>query len=99
MAGVITVRFPSGFSVQYNSLNKLVWDQDGRGGAMLYGSKPDGTRAVGWSVHVPADCLIEFTQPCRTYSAAGSPDTLQAEVAALRKEVRSLTRKVGKDKK
>jgi hypothetical protein len=95
---MITVRFPSGFSVQYNSLNKIAWDNAGSHGAMLYGSNPDGTRNTGWSVHVPAECIVEFIRPCRTYQAASesAEAEMKQEIAALRKEIRALTRKVGK---
>jgi len=95
---MVTVRFPTGFSVQYNNLNQIDWDRDGSHGAMLYGSKTDGTRDSGWSVHVPADCIIEFVTPCRTYNAAReeTESQLKLQIDALRKEVRSLARKIGK---
>lgn len=91
---MITVRFPSGFSVQYNTLNRIVWARDNSGSAHLYGSKADGTICDGWSVTVPRECVIELIQPCRTYNASGPGEDLKAEVAALRKEIRALARRV-----
>jgi hypothetical protein len=95
---MVTVRFPSGFSVQYNSLSQIRWDETGSGGAMLFGTKPDGTRNAGWSVHVPKECIVEFIQPCRAYDANGPTPEIQFEVRELRKQIESLKRAINKKK-
>lgn len=86
---MITVRFPTGFSIQYNTANfveswgtsyKLLTKQ---GGELL-------------SV-VPQDCVMEWQAPCRNYNPiATDSDKVQASVESLAKDVRSLTRKLAK---
>lgn len=81
---MITVRFPSGFSIQYNDAN--------------YSSR-ETTQTVLWDSSlkkrifaiVPNECVIEHRTPCRMYNAVDS-DGLDA----IRKEISSLTRKIGK---
>lgn len=88
---MITVRFPTGFSIQYNDLKWVEWGTDC---AHIY---LDSTKKGGWKVTVPRECVIEFVAPCRTYNPiATDSDKVQAELELLRKEVRSLTRKIGK---
>ena len=88
---VITVRFPSGFSVQYNN-------------ATTVETLPDGSYDIvskeprRWYARVPAGCLVEGINPCRTCNAAREESelALKSQIEQLRKEVRSLGRKVGK---
>jgi hypothetical protein len=87
---MITVRFPDGFSIQYNDLTWVKW---GGNCAHLY---KDSTEKGGWKVTVPRECVIEFISPCRTYNASRPSEDLTAEVAMLRKKIASLTRKIGK---
>ena len=96
MVGVITVRFPTGFSVQYNSLSFVT--QESNGVRLLFTNERDVKS--GWSVLVPAEALVEVTAPCRTYNAAREEwESIQkSEMSALRKEVRTLARKIGKIK-
>lgn len=86
---MITVRFPSGFSVQYNDLNYVKW-----GGDVVHLYR-DST-STGWSVTVPQSCIIELMRPCRTYHAAEPSVEVQNELSALRKKIASLTRKLAK---
>ena len=88
---MITVRFPSGFSVQYNSLDHV----DIRANGIYLGKK---SAPNTYSVWCPTDCIVEHTSPCRTYQAATEQQNrdLVAQLEALRKEVRALGRKVGK---
>ena len=67
---MITVRFPSGFSVQYNDLDSMKWGSDNA--QLLFRSNADRDTGKGWVVSVPADCIVEFMQPCRTYMAGES---------------------------
>jgi hypothetical protein len=86
---MITVRFPSGFSVQYNSMYVMKWDNQGMG-MTLYESAEKRDSGKGWSVYVPPDCIVELAQPCRTYQAASSLDA--DRLAAMEKELRGLRR-------
>jgi hypothetical protein len=90
---VITVRFPTGFSVQYNSAAHVETNPNGY--SDLY------TAARGqWVAQVPtAGCIIEAVTPCRTYSAAGQPDTVWEEVRELRRSIESLKRRIAKEAK
>jgi hypothetical protein len=86
---MITVRFPSGFSIQYND---AAYAKGRSSGAFDLLVKEGGK----WIATVPADCVIEAVAPCRMYNAnSGNPDTA-AEIAALRKEVRKLSRELAK---
>jgi len=59
---MITVRFPTGFSVQYNTATKIQYDENR---AKLLDSKD------GWvaSIMLSSGAIIELTSPCRTYDA------------------------------
>ena len=87
---MITVRFPSGFSVQYNDLDSV----DTRATYHYLTKKKE----IGsYYVIAPLDCVIEHISPCRTYNPTLVPnDKVQAEVALLSKEVRSMKRKLDK---
>lgn len=91
---MITVRFPSGFSVQYNELDNV----DIRANGIYLGRKSSPN---SFSVWAPLDCIVEFIHPCRTYNAAReeSESLLKQQLEFLRKEVRSLGRKIGKVQK
>lgn len=87
---MITVRFPSGFSLQYNDLDSV----DTRGSYHYLGKKKDPGY---YSVIAPLDCIIEYVAPCRAYNPTLVPnDKVQAEVALLSKEIRSMKRKLDK---
>lgn len=88
---MIIVRFPTGFSIQYNDLDYA----DIRANGTYLGKKATPN---SYSAFVPLDCVVEHIRPCRTYNAAteDAHSSLLAELAALRKEVRSLTRKTAK---
>ena len=86
---MITVRFPTGFSIQYNDANYVHRSSEYTD---LYTEK-DGN----WIAQAPNSALIERFPPCRTYNPISTAtERVQAEITALRKEVRSLTRKVKK---
>ena len=87
---MMTVRFPNGFSVQYNTANYI---ENGTGYHRLM-TKKDGALIA----RVPSDAIVECVPPCRVYNAAAD-DTLRqfrSEMDALRKEIRSLKRKLVK---
>jgi hypothetical protein len=81
---MMTVRFPSGFSVQYNTA-MYSWCEDGR--VKLY---TDSTKLHIVAI-VSGDAIVEHISPCRTYDAS------IPEVAELRREIRALTRKLSKN--
>ena len=71
---MITVRFPTGFSVQYNSANFVKRCVNGY--SDLY-DKEGGT----WVAQVPtAACIVEVVPPCRTYIAAQPKETALKQV-------------------
>ena len=84
---MITVRFPSGFSVQYNDLNTA----DFRPNGVYLGKKstPDS-----YSVWAPLDCMIEHVSPCRTYHAGA--DDSKREIAELRHKLDLARRQIAK---
>jgi hypothetical protein len=58
---VITVRFPTGTTVVYNSAVEIERLNSGR--TQLLKKDSNGSR---WIVaEVPADCIVEFVNPCR----------------------------------
>ena len=86
---MITVRFPSGFSVQYNDLNWVEW---GNGDAYLY---TDSKRIGGWKVWVPKDsgAIVEFIPPCRAYQAMDK-ESEDRMMRVFESELRGLKRKI-----
>lgn len=89
---MITVRFPSGFSVQYNEATTAEPLSNGSGYDVMRASPRR------WFARVPKDCLIEGISPCRTYNASReeSESDLKHQIEQLRKEIRAMGRKVGK---
>jgi hypothetical protein len=87
---MITVRFPSGFSIQYNTGR---FADRGSSFTDIY-TKKDGVLIA----QVPNDCcVVEWVTPCRMYNPiATDSDRVQAEVAMLSKEIRSLKRALAK---
>lgn len=66
---MMTVRFPIGFSVQYNDANHATRNVNGY--TDLY------TKEGRWIAQVPtAGCIVEVVKPCRTYRAGEDPDDL-----------------------
>ena len=80
---MITVRFPTGFSVQYNSATTVEYGTDAKW-TILY-DRPGGNQIAT----IVGPCLIERTAPCRTYNPVA--DTTLRE---LREEIRELAAKV-----
>lgn len=80
---MMTVRFPNGQTVQYNTATYVMRSINY---SDLYTQK-DG----GWIAQIPNTCIIEISPACRVY------DALQAQpLEQLTKEVRALKRKIGK---
>lgn len=77
---MITVRFPTGFSVQYNSARHVVWNPDGT--TSLY-EKAD---QVGFIARAPKDAVVEFVTPCRTYDASDQPKEVAAAFLRMLQE-------------
>lgn len=96
---MITVRFPSGFSVQYNEATAMKWAGGSDGGMLLYRSAADRDAGKGWHVYVPKEALVEFTAPCRTYSAVRDETTetirglMQSEFKTIQRQIRILGKK------
>jgi hypothetical protein len=97
---MITVRFPSGFSVQYNDLCAMKWGSDGT--IMLYTSAADRDAGKGWKVAVPKEALVEFVSPCRTYSAVRDETTetvralMASEFKTIQRQIRNLRKEAVK---
>lgn len=85
---MITVRFATGFSIQYNNAN--LWTRNAEYSDLFY--QHDNKKE--WVAQVPNSCIIEAVSPCRTYHAGDSEIKQSLDNAA--KSVRSLTRKIGK---
>ena len=80
---MITVRFPSGFSVQYKSVSFVKRSQSY---SDLY--EKEGGR---WIAQVPNAALIELVSPCRTYNAAhNTTEAIDVQLIALKREIASL---------
>ena len=77
---MITVRFQSGFSVQYNSAT-CASNPDSDGNVRLYPSSTDREAGTNVIARVYKECLIEFKSPCRTYQAMG--EEYKLEIRAL----------------
>jgi hypothetical protein len=67
---MMTVRFPNGFSIQYNDASYA--ERHAEGYTDLYTAKDPTTRR--WVAQVPnAGCVIEVVSPCRVYNANEQP--------------------------
>ena len=86
---MITVRFDTGFAVQYNSAAYVTRHQNF---SDLYTKDPK--EGGSWVAQVPLGALIEVQPPCRLYVTVGNPDDLKAHIELLAKEVRSIKRKM-----
>lgn len=86
---MITVRFPTGFSIQYNDACFVSRHSEYSDLCVKEGGR--------WIAQVPNSCVIEVVSPCRTYNPiAPDSDRVQASIELLAKDVRSLKRKLGK---
>lgn len=81
---MITVRFPSGFSVQYNTANYCVHER----GWHTLRTKEGGD----WVACVPFDCIVEYITPCRTYNPIS--ERTADRLDGIEKELRSIKRKI-----
>lgn len=80
---MITVRFATGFSIQYND---AYYVSRSTSYSDLLTSK-GGT----WVAQVPNDCVIEFVRPCRIYNANTVDDLAGQFLAELQDDVRRRT--------
>ena len=85
---MITVRFPSGFSVQYNAATRV---QSEEGNARFQRLKDANDKLIA---RIPFDCIVEFGAPCRTYDA--STEATREKVWELSREVRLLKANIAK---
>ncbi|MGH7593391.1 MAG: hypothetical protein ACRELE_06015 [Gemmatimonadales bacterium] len=87
---MMTVRFPSGFSIQYNDANYA--DRHISSGLTDLYTKKDGK----WLAQVPTHgCVLELVEPCRIYNALQmDSDAVRTSLDALSEEVRLLKRKM-----
>lgn len=82
---MLTVRFPSGVSIQYNSANYAIRQNNGY--TDLY-TKKDGE----WVAQVPtAGCIVESIPACRVYRGDIDPATLGEQVLEQLKTLRGST--------
>lgn len=86
---MITVRFPSGFSVQYNEATMA--ESVGNGFHDIVSTNPRN-----WFARVSGDCIIEGRMPCRTYFAATPNDALVADKKDLEHKVELLKRQIAR---
>lgn len=78
---MITVRFETGFSVQYNSATYCKW-RDTR--VDLYTADP--AKEGKWVATVPNTCIVEVSTPCRLYNPVlNVSDAAQFVIDNLRK--------------
>jgi hypothetical protein len=84
---MMTVRFPTGFSVQYNTAG-FVSHSEGK--SALYTKQGGQLVAIAYG-----SCIVELVSPCRTYNpVAPDSDRVQASVELLAKDVRAMKRKL-----
>jgi hypothetical protein len=77
---MITVRFPSGFSVQYNDACYLRY---GSAADELYTADPDKGGTWVATVQRSAGAVIEVRKPCRAYRAIDDLDDVFASTKRL----------------
>jgi hypothetical protein len=86
----MTVRFPTGLSLQYN--DALYSVRRANGSTSLY-TKEGGI----WIAQVPTSgCVIEAQPACRVYNAISVDAALGPEVRAMAKEIAGLKRAIAK---
>jgi len=84
---MMTVRFPNGQAVQYNTANYLI--RRAQGCTSLY--EKEGGR---WVAQVPNSCIIEAMPACRVYDGMHSDPPQQLD--RLEKELRAVKRQLAK---
>ena len=82
---MITVRFPSGFSVQYNDAHYVVWANAGAPHRIY--TRKDGDLVAS----APQGCVIEFMRPCRTYQAITSREAIEALLREIDSDRKSIS--------
>lgn len=85
---MITIRFPNGQTVQYNTANHISRRTEF---SDLYERK-----GGKWVAHIPNTCIMEMMSACRVYNPL--QENIENEFKVLTKEVRKLTRKIYKEK-
>jgi hypothetical protein len=85
---MMTVRFPNGFSIQYNRANFVEHGPDHN----ILRTRADG----GFIAVVPKEAVVEAVSPCRLYNAVSERmfGDLVNQLEGLQREMRSLKRKV-----
>ena len=85
---MITVRFPNGQAVQFNSATRVTYED--------YGAVLTARNKKKWdwiaTVLPGSGAIIEAVPPCRVYD--GVNESRQRELADLTREIRSLKRKI-----
>lgn len=86
---MITVRFPTGVTIQYNAACYVERHAE-------YSDLYEKNDKTGWVAQVPNSALIEIKQPCRVYRSPDMPDRHADEIRALRKSVDRMRKRVTK---
>jgi hypothetical protein len=91
---MITVRFPNGCAVQYNTATTAQLDQFGIN--LQEGTGRTATLIA--CVPIASGCIIEWHQPCRVYNAVAKQQEsdLAKDVRAIRRQLREI--KSGRNK-
>ena len=90
---MLTVRFPNGQAVQYNTAQYV--KRSANGYCDLY-TKKDGV----WIAQVPVGCIIENVRACSVYDATHKAfaEEMLRELAGIRRKVEKLIRESNKEK-
>ncbi len=88
---MVTVRFPNGQAVQYNTAAFVVRSSE-------YSDIYENSSQKVWIAQVPNTCIIEIQPACRVYDGMNQRknDLLRDEVKNITKELRSIKRKLNK---
>ncbi len=84
---MMTVRFDTGFSVQYNRATFIRWASVSQSSHMIFEREGGGLIAC-----VPGSAIVEWISPCRTYNARD--ESKDAEILALKKQIEQQRKRI-----
>lgn len=86
---MITIRFPSGLSLQYNNVKFIDWRTN-----MAYLQVEQGKeKSYSVAVNLNTVAVIEYEAPCRTYNCMSDPD---GKLAGALDSITKIQRKITK---